>query len=106
MTHTKVNYRDVEPIGEAMYFLRDALDCENLGVTVVDAEPGWSGKEHDHVESDHEEVYILVDGAGSLTVGGETLELTVGDAVRVSPDAVRQLHNGDVESTFVIVGAP
>ncbi|EJN61163.1 cupin domain-containing protein [Halogranum rubrum] len=106
MAHTKVNYQDVDAIGGGLHFLRDALNCENFGVTVVDAEPGWTGKEHDHVESDHEEVYVLVDGAASLTVDGETLELTAGDAVRVSPDAVRQLHNGDVASTLVIVGSP
>ncbi|SEO85816.1 Cupin domain-containing protein [Halogranum amylolyticum] len=106
MTHTKVNYHDVEPISESMYFLRDALDCENLGVTVVEAEPGWSGKEHDHVESEHEEVYVLVDGDATLTVGDETLTLAVGDAVRVSPDEVRQLHVGDVASTLLVVGAP
>ncbi|SDM80121.1 Cupin domain-containing protein [Halogranum gelatinilyticum] len=106
MAHTKAHYSDVDPVGGGMYFLRDALDCESLGLTVVDADAGWEGKEHDHVESDHEEVYLLVEGEGSITVDGETLDLSKGDAVRVSPDASRQIRAGDVDSTFVIVGAP
>lgn len=106
MAYTIANYHDVDAIGGGLHFLRDALDCERLGITVIDAEPGWTGKEHDHVESNHEEVYVLVDGAASLTVDGETLELTPGDAARVSPDAVRQLHNGDGASTLIVVGSP
>ncbi|MCH7659453.1 MAG: hypothetical protein IH933_02355 [Euryarchaeota archaeon] len=54
----KANYTDVEPVAESIYFLRDALDCENLGITLVECEPGWSGKEHDHAENGQEEVYL------------------------------------------------
>lgn len=49
VTHTEVAYTDVEPVGEGMHFLRDALDCE----------PGWTGKEHDH-DDDREVVYLLI----------------------------------------------
>ncbi len=50
MSYSKVNYRDVEPNADGMYFLRDALDADDLGVTVLDCESGWSGMEHDHEE--------------------------------------------------------
>jgi len=106
MSHTLVNYEDVEPRAESMHFLRDALGTEQLGVTVLDCDPGWSGMEHDHADEDHEEVYYLADGHATVTVDGEAVEMDAGDALRVSPDATRSIQNGDTESTFVLVGAP
>jgi len=58
-----------------MYFLRDALNCEGLGVTVVEADDGWEGMEHDHAEDGQEEVYVLLHGAATLTVDGDHVEL-------------------------------
>lgn len=106
MAHTKVNSGDVDPVGEAMHFLRDPLDAEHLGLTVVEADPGWTGKEHDHADEGHEEIYYLVDGAATVTIDGEDVDMEPGDAVRVSPDATRQIRNGDEESTLVLAGAP
>lgn len=106
MSHTTVDYEDVDAVGGGLHFLRDELDCENLGFSVLDADPGWVGKEHDHAEEGHEEVYFLVEGEATLTVDDEEIRMEAGDAVRVSPDATRQLKNGPLESTFVVAGAP
>ncbi|MDY6819841.1 MAG: cupin domain-containing protein [Halobacteriales archaeon] len=104
--YTKTTYTDVEPVADSMYFLRDALDCAELGMTVVDCPPGWTGKAHDHADDGQEEVYYLVDGEATITVEDEPVELSGGDAVRVAAEATRQIENGDRESQFVIVGAP
>jgi mannose-6-phosphate isomerase-like protein (cupin superfamily) len=106
MAHTKANYRDVDSIGGGMHFLRDVLGCEELGITVLEADPGWEGKEHHHREGGHEEVYLLLEGGATLVVDGEETDLEPGDAVRVSPEATRQLYNGDEESLLVVAGAP
>lgn len=106
MSHATADYEDVESVGGGLHFLRDELGCENLGFSVLDADPGWVGKEHDHAEEGHEEVYFLVEGEATLTVDGDEIRMEAGDAVRVSPDATRQLENGPLESTFVIAGAP
>lgn len=106
MAFTKTNYREVEPVADAMHFLRDPLECDQLGVTVVECDPGWTGKEHDHADGAHEEVYLLLDGEAAVAVDGEEIELTPGDALRIEPEAQRQIRNGDTESTFVLVGAP
>lgn len=105
MSYTKANYEDVEPRAPGMHFLREALDCENQGVTVIDADADWTGMEHDHADQDHEEVYVLVEGAGTLTVEGEDIVLDPGDAVRVAPTASRVLTFHE-SSTMVAVGAP
>lgn len=106
MSYTKVNYDEVEPVADAMHFLRDPLECEQLGLTVVECEPDWEGKPHDHADGDHEEVYYLVDGRATIVVEDEEVSMNEGDAIRIDPDAQRQIRNRGVESTFVLVGAP
>lgn len=106
MAPTTAAYDDVEPRAPGMYFLRDALDCEALGVTVVEADDGWEGMEHDHADEGHEEVYLLARGSATLAVEGEDHDLSEGDAVRVAPDESRQLHVGDDGAHVVIAGAP
>lgn len=105
MSYSKTQYGDVEQRAPGMYFLRDALGCEHLGITVLDADKGWTGMKHDHAEEGHEEVYVLIEGSGSITVDGEELALTAGDVVRVDPGASRTLEF-DEASTMVIAGAP
>ncbi|MFC7057189.1 cupin domain-containing protein [Halovenus salina] len=105
MSYDTVSYDEVEPRAPGMHFLRTELGCENLGFTVLDAGEGWDGMEHDHAEDGQEEVYLLVDGSGVLTVEGDEIDLEPGEAVRVDADASRQLTFGE-ESTMVIAGAP
>jgi quercetin dioxygenase-like cupin family protein len=100
------NYADVESVGGGLHFLRDALGCENLGISVIDADPGWEGKPHDHAESDHEEVYLLVEGTATVHVGDDTVTMTRGDAIRVAPDTERQVVAGDEGALLVVAGAP
>ncbi|WP_251331097.1 cupin domain-containing protein [Haloplanus pelagicus] len=104
-THTLVGYEDVDPVGGGLHLLRDALDCTNLGVSVLDVESGWSGKAHDHADDGQEEVYVLVEGAATATVDGETVSMSAGDALRVGPDATRRI-DAEADSVFVIAGAP
>lgn len=105
MSYTKANYEDVGAKGGALHFLRDELDCENLGVTVIDAESEWEGQEHNHENDGQEEVYLLVEGEAAIEVDGDVIQLEEGDAIRVSANEDRKLVNGDTESTIVAVGA-
>ena len=96
-----------------MWFFRDALDCESLGITLLELEAGGKGKAHDHADEDHEEVYLVVDGELTVELGGgaddpETTEtIAAGEATRVAADTRRQLHNhGDGTVRVVIAGAP
>ena len=106
MGYDATAYDDVEPRAPGMFFLREALDCENLGVTVVEADDGWAGTEHDHGDIDHEEVYVLVQGEATLTVDGDDVALAPGDAVRVDPGSTRDLAFSADGSKMVIAGAP
>jgi len=106
MGYDTTAYDDVEPRAPGMYFLRDALGCEGLGVTVVEADDGWEGMEHDHGEQGHEEVYVLLHGEATLTVDGDAVALGPGDAVRVDADSTRDLAFTADGSKMVIAGAP
>jgi mannose-6-phosphate isomerase-like protein (cupin superfamily) len=105
MGYEKRNYETVEPAAPEMYRLRDALNCENLGITVMTPFAGWEGKPHDHAGDGQEEVYLLIEGAGAITVDGEKVALDPGDAVRVDADSHRELSFAE-QSTMVVVGAP
>lgn len=106
MAYEKVNYQDVESVADGLHFLRDPLGCEQFGISVLECEPGWTGKEHAHVDREHEEVYLLVDGSATVSVNDEEVQMESGDAIRLPPEATRQIQNGDSESLFVLAGAP
>ena len=105
MSYTKVDYEETES-NQGLHFLRDPLDCEDHGVSVLDADPNWDGFEHDHADEGEEEVYVLVDGEATITVDGDAVAMDVGDALRVSADATRQITTEDEGAQFVITGAP
>ncbi len=106
MAFKKVNYADVEPVADAMHFLSDPLESEQLGVTVVRCKPDWRGMEHDHRDNQHEEIYVLIDGGAEVVIDDETVEMKPGDALWIPPESTRQIRNGDEESAFVLVSAP
>ena len=89
-----------------LYFLKDALDTEEVAFSVFRMEPGAVGMEHDHAGDGQEEVYYVVDGGVDVQFGDETVSLDEGEAVRVDPDEQRQVHNRDHYSELVLVGAP
>jgi mannose-6-phosphate isomerase-like protein (cupin superfamily) len=111
MAYTVAGIDDVDSLVPeewgGMWFLRDALGCDQLGVTLLELEPGGKGKEHDHAGTDHEEVYLVVDGKLTVELGDDTVTLGDGEAVRVDPTTTRQLHNTSEERVRVVVaGAP
>ena len=56
MASTKANYEAIEVLGGALQFLRDELGCENLAVSVLKCDHGWTGTLYDHAEEGQEAV--------------------------------------------------
>lgn len=105
-SYKRVNYTEIEPVSGGMHFLGDALDSEQMGVTIVRCEPHWRSRKHDHTDDGHEEVYVLIEGDATVVIDDEPVEMERGDAVWIPPEATRQIRNGDTESAFVMVSTP
>jgi quercetin dioxygenase-like cupin family protein len=105
-TYKRVNYGEIEPVSRAMHTLSDSLESKQVGVSMVRCEPGWRNQPHDHGANNYEEIYILLEGAATVVIDGESLEIESGDAIWIPPAATRQIRNGDEESAFVLVSAP
>lgn len=92
-----------------MWFLREALDCDSVGFSILELEPDGKGKEHDETATGQEEIYYVVEGTAeiALTDRDETVTLEEDGLIRLDPDETRQIHNGgDERVKLVLVGAP
>lgn len=105
MGYERVNYEQVEPVADGMHFLREPLETEAVGLTILEGGPEWSGQPHDHADEDHEEIYLLLDGEATVDIEGDSVSLSPGDAVRIDPDAKREIQIGDEQSRLLLVGA-
>lgn len=111
MGYRKVSTADVESAVPdewgGMWFLRDALGTETLGVTVLELEPGGKNKPHDHAGDGQEEVYLVVEGRVEVDLADETVTLGPDEALRIDPGERRQIANrGDERAKLVLAGAP
>lgn len=119
MAYTTASTDDVESAipdeWGSMWFFRELLGCDTLGMTLLELAPEAKGKPHDHAEDGQEEAYLVVNGTVTVRLGdggdsdplGEELTLGVGEAIRVKASTRRQLHNrGDEPARVAIAGAP
>jgi mannose-6-phosphate isomerase-like protein (cupin superfamily) len=111
MSYRTASTADVESVVPEEYgglwFLKDALDTSEVGVTILELEPGAKGKEHDHSGDGQEEVYVCVSGTVDIEFTDDTVTLTGDDAVRIDPGETRQIHNReDKRARLVLVGGP
>ena len=73
---------------------RRAVGAKAFGFNYFVFPPNQEGLEHDHVDSNQEEVYFVVKGSGTMRIDGEEIELRPGRFVRVDPGATRVLVSG------------
>jgi quercetin dioxygenase-like cupin family protein len=94
-----------------MWFFREPLGCDTLGMTLLELQAGGKGKPHDHAEDGQEEVYLVVDGELTVEIGDEgddtdVVTLSSGEAIRVDAGTWRALsNNGDEQVRVAIAGA-
>ena len=107
MTYRVADAKDVEPWRGAMRRMRRALGVESFGINQLELPPNEDRyPEHDETETNHDEVYVCVTGAGELIVDGERVELRPGRYVYVTPESRRKIVAGENGLRCIIVGAP
>ena len=85
-------------------FANEALQTEQAGFALERVKPGKRqgfGHRHDNAE----EIYVVISGSGRVKLDDEIVELKRLDAIRVSPEVVRQFEAGDDGLEIVAFGA-
>jgi mannose-6-phosphate isomerase-like protein (cupin superfamily) len=85
---------------------RRALGARAFGFNYFVFPPNTEGREHNHAEANHEEVYFVVKGSGTMWIDGEEVELKPGRFIRVDPEATRMPTSGGEGLELLTVGAP
>jgi mannose-6-phosphate isomerase-like protein (cupin superfamily) len=107
MAYTLVHGDDpgIESFRGVFMKIRRALGATAFGINEIRLPPDAAGIEHDEAATGHEEVYLVLDGSGVMTVDGEGVAVTTGDYVRVDAAATRQVRAGPDGLRFLAVGA-
>ena len=105
MGYTLVNHNDpsVETFRDVFYKMRRSLGTTAFGINEVRLPADLEGIEHDERETGHEEVYIVLEGSGTMTVDGEAVSLGSGDYLRVDAESTRLVAAGPDGLTYVVV---
>ena len=108
---TVASFEEMEPIfGGIARRARASLGVSGWGMQLMTLPPNWDGyPNHRHdagVEDENqEEVYIPIEGSGTLYAGDQAVELRPGMMVRVGPEQLRKIVPGKDGIQFVALGA-
>jgi mannose-6-phosphate isomerase-like protein (cupin superfamily) len=105
-TFVDVDSLEGEGPGGMVRKTRRATGARAFGFNYFTLPPGAEGNEHDHAGEEHEEVYFVVRGGGTMRIDGEEVELRPGRFVRVDSDSTRVPIAGEDGLVFVTFGAP
>lgn len=83
------NFEKVSVSGTDRVELHDKLGLTGAEIS-VNVLPAGAGVPFVHAHKQNEEIYIILEGRGCMTVDGERIELTANDYLRVSPAGMRQ----------------
>ena len=104
MGYALVDVEDVPYRWGTFKFVRQHLGATAFGFTQIDFPPDKVGAEHDEIASGQEEVYLTLQGGGTLEVDGETLEMRPGRYVLVPPTSRRRPAAGSRGMSFLVIG--
>ncbi len=86
-------------------FLSRRIGCEGVGFSYVRYKPG-DGAAYVHRHRVQEEVFITVQGTGTIILDGKRISMPEGTIVRVAPTAFRAIGNDSTKDVvFLILGA-
>jgi hypothetical protein len=87
--------------------LRHALGARAFGCNAFRAREAGIEVIERHDEDDHEEMYVVLRGSATFTIGGETVPARAGTAVYVSDPKLERVAIADQPNTLILaVGGP
>jgi uncharacterized cupin superfamily protein len=101
-------FEEMEGSGGATWRLaRKTLGAEAFGFNIVDIEAGGQIPAHDHTANDQEEVFIILEGQGTIVTDGEEHDAPVGTCCRLAPEVNRTIrNNSDGRVRALLIGVP
>ena len=108
MSYRFVDVKEVEPLsGGRIRPVRKALEIESFGVNEFELAAGSTTyPEHDELKTGQDELLVILDGSGTMTVDGESFELQPGRYVYITPESKRHIDPGPNWLRYVAFGAP
>src|SRR5918999_6033960 len=94
-TYVDIDSLEGEGPGGVVRKTRRATGARAFGFNYFALPPAIEGREHNHSDSNQEEVYFVVKGSGTMRIDGEEVELRPGRFVRVDPGSTRVPIAGD-----------
>ncbi|MBI2691857.1 MAG: cupin domain-containing protein [Solirubrobacterales bacterium] len=106
MAYDKVHRDDFEMNGN-WALARKSLGVNSFGINLVTIDAGERIPEHDEIDRDQEEVFIILSGSPALVIDGDEIPVEAGDYVRLDPEHKRTVENiGETPCDVLIVSAP
>ena len=94
------NYAKTHIGNESRVELHEVLGLTGAEVSVNNL-PAGAGVPFVHAHKENEEIYGVLEGAGSVTIDGEEIELAAGDWLRKTASHPGRLHAKEAEARFV-----
>ena len=106
MSYRFVDAHDLERRLGVLRSIRKALGIESFGVNEIELPPHATAyPEHDELKTNQDELYLVLEGAATMTVDGDLIELVPGRYVFVTPESRRHIAPGAEGVRFLAVGA-
>ena len=104
---TIVHLNDFERPFPKWALARKSLGLQSFGMNVAELAPGETIPEHTELESDQEEVFIVLTGEATIVIDGEDHQAPAGTFARLDPEPLRTVVNrSNADATVLIVSAP
>jgi mannose-6-phosphate isomerase-like protein (cupin superfamily) len=84
--------------------VRPGLEITAFGANIMDLPPNYSTAPHDEADSGQQELYVALQGSGSVDVDGERLPLDADHLVNVDPGTNRVLSSGSDGLRVLCIG--
>lgn len=89
--------------GQKFYLAGKSLGLSSLGMNVIDMPPNWEHyPEHDHAEDNEEELYVVLEGSGTLYAEGKSYPMERGIFIRVGASTKRKVVPGPEGMTMAV----
>jgi quercetin dioxygenase-like cupin family protein len=93
--------------GCTWHLARKSLDAGAFGFNVVDIAPGGELPAHDESESGQEEVFVVLEGEGTIVAGDDEHPAPAGTFCRYAPATTRTVRNkSDAMIRVLLIGVP